>query len=76
MTVRGDPDAVPIIRGLAASSLGRLTSLVVDLRDEHDFIALNESFKSFGPQLKELTLDFWDATWVAKPHVVVAGKFA
>ncbi|EKM61330.1 uncharacterized protein PHACADRAFT_168768 [Phanerochaete carnosa HHB-10118-sp] len=71
-TIRGEPNGVPIIRGLAASSLGRLTSLVVDLRDEYDLLALNAAFKSFGPQFKELTLDLWDATWVARPHVVVA----
>lgn len=72
--VRAEPSAAPILRGLAASSQGHLTSLTLDVRDEHDLQALIDAFKAFGTQFKELVLDLWDATWVAKPHVVIARK--
>lgn len=73
--VRGDPSAAPLIRGLAASSHGRITSLSVDLKNEKDLVALAESLAVFGPALKELRLDLWDATWVATPHVFLAPAF-
>ncbi|GJE85836.1 hypothetical protein PsYK624_019150 [Phanerochaete sordida] len=76
--IRGDPNSAPMIRGLAASSEGRVAYLSLDIQGRADLEALQESLDKFGPGdfgpgLKKLALDFWDSTSTDfRPEIILS----